>query len=64
MPQSIRPPSSVLAWLLLPAVTLLSTGATRLYRRAGMHSDSKHQHDLYEKELRPGIDLATQSVDG
>jgi mycothiol synthase len=40
------------------------TGATRLYQKAGMHSIDKHQHDLYEKELRPGIDLSTQSVDG
>jgi mycothiol synthase len=39
------------------------TGATRLYRRAGMHLDAKHQHDLYEKELRSGIDLTTQSVE-
>jgi hypothetical protein len=28
-----------------------------------MHLDAKHQHDLYEKELRPGIDLTTQSVE-
>ncbi len=39
------------------------TGATRLYLKAGMHPDPRHQFSLYEKELRPGIDLSTQSLD-
>lgn len=39
------------------------TGATRLYMKAGMHSDPLHRQDLYEKELRPGIELRTQSVE-
>ena len=37
------------------------TGATRLYERAGMHV--YRQYNTYEKELRPGIDLSTQSVE-
>jgi len=36
------------------------TGATRLYERAGMHVAL--QHDTYEKELRAGEELSTQSV--
>ena len=36
------------------------TGATRLYTRAGMHVAM--QHDTYQKELRPGEELSTQSV--
>jgi mycothiol synthase len=36
------------------------TGATRLYTRAGMHVAL--QHDTYQKELRPGEELSTQSV--
>jgi len=36
------------------------TGATRLYEKAGMHVD--RQHHAYEKELRPGKDLSTQSL--
>ncbi len=36
------------------------TGATRLYEKAGMHVI--RQYDSYEKELRPGVDLSTQSV--
>jgi mycothiol synthase len=36
------------------------TGATRLYEKAGMHP--AHQETLYEKELRPGVELATQSL--
>ncbi len=36
------------------------TGATRLYKRAGMHVAV--QHDTYQKELRPGEELSTQSV--
>jgi mycothiol synthase len=38
------------------------TGALRLYERAGMRSDPKWQHLVYEKELRPGVDLRTQEV--
>lgn len=36
------------------------TGATRLYERAGMHVAL--QSDTYEKELRPGVELSTQSI--
>ncbi|MCI0395766.1 MAG: GNAT family N-acetyltransferase [Chloroflexi bacterium] len=36
------------------------TGATRLYQKAGMHV--ARQFDLYEKELRPGKELTTQSL--
>ncbi len=39
------------------------TGATRLYQKAGMHSDPKFQLDLYEKEIRPGVELSTQNVE-
>lgn len=38
------------------------TGATRLYERAGMHI--VRQSDRYEKELRAGRELSTQSVEG
>jgi mycothiol synthase len=34
------------------------TGATRLYEKAGMRPI--RQFDLYEKELRPGIEMSTQ----
>ncbi|MFZ0546752.1 MAG: GNAT family N-acetyltransferase [Candidatus Promineifilaceae bacterium] len=37
------------------------TGATRLYKKAGMYV--AHQFDVYEKELRPGIDMATRTVE-
>jgi mycothiol synthase len=37
------------------------TGATSLYEKAGMHV--QRQHAIYEKELRPGEDLSTQSVE-
>jgi mycothiol synthase len=36
------------------------TGATRLYERAGMHAT--RQYDVYEKELRAGEELSTQSL--
>lgn len=36
------------------------TGATRLYKRAGMYVAV--QHDTYQKELRPGEELSIQSV--
>ena len=36
------------------------TGATRLYERAGMHVIREFVR--YEKELRPGVELSTQSV--
>jgi len=39
------------------------TGATRLYEKAGMHSDPARQLVLYEKELRPGIEIRTQSLE-
>lgn len=39
------------------------TGATRLYLKAGMRPDPVHQYDLYEKVLRPGIDITTQSLE-
>ncbi len=38
------------------------TGATRLYEKAGMHSDPKREFGLFEKELRSGINLSTQSL--
>ena len=37
------------------------TGATRLYEKAGMHI--YRQFQLYEKELRPGVELSTQSIE-
>ncbi|MBU0705006.1 MAG: GNAT family N-acetyltransferase [Chloroflexi bacterium] len=37
------------------------TGATRLYDKAGMRVD--RQYVTYEKDLRPGKDLSTQSVE-
>ncbi len=40
------------------------TGATRLYEKAGLHSDPERQFSIYEKELRPGEDISTQSVEG
>ncbi len=36
------------------------TGAVRLYEKAGMHVF--HRFDAYEKELRPGVDITTQSL--
>jgi mycothiol synthase len=36
------------------------TGATRLYERAGMYVHRKH--DLYELEIRPGVDLTTRDL--
>ena len=36
------------------------TGATDLYIKAGMHV--ARQFDTYEKELRPGLDLSTQTL--
>jgi hypothetical protein len=36
------------------------TGATRLYEKAGMHP--VYEETLYEKELRSGVELATQSL--
>lgn len=38
------------------------TGATRLYLKAGMHPDPAREWSLFEKELRPGEELGTQSV--
>jgi hypothetical protein len=36
------------------------TGATRLYEKAGMRVERRYE--LWEKELRPGIESATQSL--
>jgi len=36
------------------------TGALRLYQKAGMRV--YRQHNTFEKELRPGVELSTQSV--
>jgi mycothiol synthase len=36
------------------------TGALRLYEKAGMRP--YRQHNAYEKELRPGVELSTQTV--
>ena len=38
------------------------TGATRLYLKAGMHPDPDREWSIFEKELRPGWELGTQSV--
>jgi mycothiol synthase len=38
------------------------TGATGLYLKAGMHPDPERQFSLYEKELRPGLDMSIQTV--
>ena len=38
------------------------TGATRLYEKAGMQV--AFRHTIFEKELRPGKDLSTQSIEG
>lgn len=38
------------------------TGATRLYEKAGMRLDPNHSGQVWEKELRPGADLATTAV--
>jgi ribosomal protein S18 acetylase RimI-like enzyme len=45
------------AGLVVDAASL--TNATRLYEKAGMHVT--RQYDTYEKELRPGKNLATES---
>ena len=37
------------------------TGAVRLYEKAGMHVFRRY--DRYEKELRPGVELGTTSVE-
>jgi mycothiol synthase len=37
------------------------TGATRLYEKAGMHID--RQSDVYQKVLRDGIDIVTNSIE-
>jgi ribosomal protein S18 acetylase RimI-like enzyme len=39
------------------------TNATRLYEKAGMRSDPNHTYDLFEIELRPGVELSTQSLE-
>ncbi len=40
------------------------TGATRLYEKAGMRSDPRYLTEVIEKELRPGVDLSTQALEG
>jgi len=39
------------------------TGATCLYEKAGMRSDPMHRYEMYEKELRPGVELSTTTLD-
>jgi GNAT superfamily N-acetyltransferase len=39
------------------------TGATRVYEKAGMRSDPRRELLLYEKELKPGREIRTQSLD-
>jgi hypothetical protein len=36
------------------------TGATRLYAEVGMRVERRHE--LWEKELRPGLESATESL--
>jgi ribosomal protein S18 acetylase RimI-like enzyme len=36
------------------------TGALRLYEKAGIHVH--RQFDLYEKELRPGVEISVESL--
>lgn len=38
------------------------TGATRLYTKAGMRPDPAREYSIFEKELRPGVELRTQVV--
>ena len=38
------------------------TGATELYEKVGMHA--YRRYDTYEKELRPGVELSTQTLEG
>ncbi len=38
------------------------TGALRLYEKAGMHVH--RQFDTYEKEIRPGVEISVQSLEG
>ena len=38
------------------------TGATRLYKMAGMHV--RRQYDTYELELRPGVEMRTETTVG
>lgn len=40
------------------------TGATRLYLKAGMHPDPKHQYTILEKELRSGVEFCTERLEG
>src|SRR5258708_31781676 len=37
------------------------TGATRLYKQAGMHV--ARENIAYEKELRAGVELSTQAIE-
>jgi ribosomal protein S18 acetylase RimI-like enzyme len=36
------------------------TGALKLYEKAGMHVHK--QFDMFEKELRPGLEISTQTL--
>jgi hypothetical protein len=38
-------------------------GATRVYEKAGMRSDPLRELVLYEKELRPGLEIRTRALD-
>lgn len=38
------------------------TGATRLYLKAGMQPDPAWQYTMFEKDVRPGVDLATREL--
>lgn len=39
------------------------TGALRLYERAGMRSDPNRKYVLYQKELRSGVEIGTETVE-
>jgi mycothiol synthase len=39
------------------------TNAVQLYERAGMHADPQHLYQVWEKELRPGVDWATSELE-
>lgn len=38
------------------------TGATDLYLKAGMRPEPQHEYTIYEMEMRPGVELSTQSI--
>jgi hypothetical protein len=39
------------------------TGATKLYEKVGMRSDPVREVTIFEKEIRPGVDLTTQVLE-